>query len=981
MTTTHGFEIQEERVVPELNMTATLYRHKQTGARLLSISNQDENKVFGITFRTPATDSTGLPHIMEHSVLCGSEKYPVREPFIELAKGSLNTFLNAMTFADKTCYPIASQNLHDFYNLVDVYLDAVFHPLLSEYTLLQEGWHYELETLDGPLSYKGVVFNEMKGAYSSPDERLSEVTRKSLFPDHVYYLDSGGDPLVMPDLTYQQFKEYHSTYYHPTNAFIYFYGDDDPIERLRRLDACLRDFQEMSLDSAISLCPPFSAPQKFAYEYDSSDEGEQAKSQLVVAWKMDEPVDIERALANDILEEILIGSPASPLRKALVDSGLGEDLAGGGLDTHLRQPIFSTGLKGINDSSADLVEALVLDTLQKLSQQGIDQGTLAASLNTVEFHLRENNTGSFPRGLYLMLRCLTNWIYDRDPIAPLSFEPPLDAIKKHLENSERYFENLIAEHFLKNSHRATVLLKPDAEFGKKLEEAEQARLENERDQMGTGHLQKVIEITRELHRRQDTPDSFEALATIPRLHLDDLERKNKLIPLEKSDLQSAPFYYHDLFTNKIIYLDLGFNLHALPAEYIPYVNLFGKAILGTGAGADDFVRLTQRIGRETGGIHMATLATARRNQPKDAPAACWLFLRSKATVEKGEELVLLLKDILTSAHLDNRDRFRQIAFEEKADMEARLVPAGNRYVNLRLRSRFDEAGWAAEKMDGISYLFTLREIVNQVEEDWPGVLNKLETIRASLITRNTMVFNLTLDRENASVIKPNLLDLVNLLPNTPFVQQNWDWKVNNIGSEGLAIPSQVNYVGMGANLYELGYQLSGSALVINNFLNATWLWEKVRVQGGAYGGSCTFDPRSGVFTFLSYRDPNIVPTLENFKGASEFLTAVDDTRLDQSELEKSIIGTIGDLDFYQLPDAKGYISLVRDLAGDTNEYRQQLREQILATKRLDFHLFGQILRQFNHRAEVVVIGSQNALEKANASGFNNGHQLSIAKVL
>ncbi|KPV51572.1 peptidase M16, partial [Kouleothrix aurantiaca] len=404
--TTFGFELVEDRDIPEINTRAQLYRHAKTGAELLSLQNDDENKVFGITFRTPPSDSTGVAHILEHSVLCGSRKYPVKEPFVELIKGSLQTFVNAMTYPDKTCYPVASQNVQDFYNLIDVYLDAVFFPRLTPAVLQQEGWHYELDTPDGPLSYKGVVYNEMKGVYSSPDSVLGEQSQQVLFPDTTYSVDSGGNPRNILDLTFEQFTDFHTRYYHPSNSRIFFYGDDDPTERLKLLDAYLSEFERAEVDSAVALQSRFDEPRRVARTYAGTQEDGEKKAMLTLNWMLDEIADIETDLGLGILSYILIGTSASPLRKALIDSGLGEDLTGGGLNDSLRQMTFSVGLKGIDSHDADAVEALILQTLTQLAQAGIDPETVDAAMNTVEFSLRENNTGSFPRGIALMLRAL-----------------------------------------------------------------------------------------------------------------------------------------------------------------------------------------------------------------------------------------------------------------------------------------------------------------------------------------------------------------------------------------------------------------------------------------------------------------------------------------------------------------------------------------------------------------------------------------------
>jgi Zn-dependent M16 (insulinase) family peptidase len=958
MTVTQGFELIKEVEIEELNTHGRLFRHVKTGAELLSLENNDENKVFGITFRTPPEDSTGLPHIMEHSVLCGSEKYPIKEPFVELIKGSLKTFLNAFTYPDKTCYPVASQNVQDFYNLIDVYVDAVFHPLISPFTLQQEGWHYELDDSASPLTYKGVVFNEMKGAYSSPDNVLARFTQQSLFPDTPYGVDSGGDPQVIPDLTYERFKRFHDTYYHPSNARIYFYGDDDPEERLRLMDGYLQDFESLEVDSGIDLQKRFSEPKQVVIPYDAGEASEDKKGFLTVNWLFPETLDPELTLSLHILAHILIGTPASPLRKALIDSGLGEDLAGQGLEGELRQMFFSTGLKGIAVEDADRVQALILETLKDLAESGFETEMIEASLNTTEFRLRENNTGSFPRGLSLMLRSLTTWLYDGDPFAPLAFEEPLANIKAHVNNNGRYFETLVQKYLLDNQHRTTLLLKPDPGLGERQDAAERSRLEKVRQSLSQQQLEQIVENTQELQRRQQAPDDPQALETIPSLELEDLERENKIIPLEISSQDGTQILYHDLFTNGIAYLDVGFNLHSLPDDYLPYVPLFGKALLGLGTETQDFVKLSQRIGRSTGGIYPTSFTSVIEGGDQ---AAAWLFLRAKAISRQSEEMLAILKDVLLTARLDNRERFRQIVLEQKANLEAMLVPAGHRVVNTRLRALFNEADWADEQMSGVEYLYFLRQLVEDVERDWAAVLNKLEAIRKVLLDRQNMLCNVTLDDENWQAFQPQLNAFLEALPSGPGKTVAWNPRYAT-DFQGLSIPAQVNYVGKGANLYKLGYQPKGSIAVILNYLRMSWLWERVRVQGGAYGGFCTFDHRSGVFTFLSYRDPNLLLTLENYDGASEFLRQLD---LSREELTKSIIGAIGDMDAYQLPDAKGYTSMLRYLAGDSDEARQRRREEILAASKEDFREFAGILKRLNDAGRVVVMGSQQAIQEAN----------------
>jgi Zn-dependent M16 (insulinase) family peptidase len=957
-----AFNLVREENIPELNAVAKLYIHKRTGARLLSIINDDENKVFGINFRTTPKDSTGVPHILEHSVLNGSEKYPVKEPFVELLKGSLATFVNAFTFPDKTCYPVASQNVQDFYNLIDVYMDAALHPLISEQTLMQEGWHYELNDSSEPMTYKGVVFNEMKGAYSSPDGILETRIIESLFPKHIYGVDSGGDPRHIPDLTYEGFKNFWETYYHPSNSFIYFYGNDDPEKRLELMEGYLKPYKKKKVKSVVPLAKPFKRPKKVEYPYDAgNDQDIEKKHYLVVNWKLPDTSDPVLNFSMRILGHILIGTPASPLKKALLDSGLGEDLAGIGMETELRHLVFSTGLKGTRKRHAKKIEKLIFDTLEGLVRDGIDPDMVAAALNTVEFRLRENNTGAFPVGIALMRRVLTTWIHDEDPFKLLAFEAPLTEIKQRLASDSRYFEKLIQTYLLDNVHRTALRLKPDPELGRRFEEDEKARLAKIRESLNEGQISELIDNTRKLKARQEAPDSPAALETLPVLKLEDLEKQSKTIPIEVSELQNTKVLYHDLFSNGIVYLDLGFDLHALPKDLLPLTEIFARALLEMGTDKEDYVKLSQRIGKSTGGI-TSTAVTATAFGSKDSVAK--LFLRGKATMQQSAELLNILRDILSSAKFDNKERLKQIVLEEKAGLESALVPSGHIYVNQRLRAQFGESGWAKDQMSGIGYLFALRDLADDINKKWKSVVKKLEAMREALITRDALLCNVTVDGANWNMFKPQLESFLSALPAKTV-------KLSPFGvepvyrKEGLAIPAQVNYVGKGANLYDLGYQYDGSAEVIMGYLRMAYLWDKIRVQGGAYGAFSIFDDASGIFTFLSYRDPNVAATLENYDNAGAFLKSLDSSRLSENELTKAIIGAIGDLDAYQLPDAKGFTSMLRYLTNRTDELRQKIRDEVFSTNGEDFIAFGEVLEKAAQSNAVAVLGSENALESAN----------------
>lgn len=966
-----SFNLIKEENIPELNSLVKLYVHKRTGARLLSVINEDENKVFSINFRTTPKDSSGVAHILEHSVLGGSEKYPVKEPFVELLKGSLATFVNAFTFPDKTCYPVASQNIQDFYNLIDVYIDAVFYPLISEETLMQEGWHYELDDPATPLTYKGVVFNEMKGAYSSPENLLARTIQQSLFPKHIYGVDSGGDPQNIPDLTYSAFKSFHETYYHPSNSFIFFYGNDDPEKRLKLMENYLKPYKKLKVKSSIPLAKPFKKPKKIEYAYNAGEEADiKKKHYFTVNWLLPDTSDPVLDFSLQILAHSLIGTPASPLRKALIDSNLGEDIAGIGLETDLRQYIFSVGLKGTQARSAKKIEELIFETLQTLARNGIDPETIAASINTLEFRLRENNTGGFPRGIAVMLRALTTWLHEDDPYKLLAFESPLNEIKNRLSADRRYFEKLIQTHLLDNVHRTALRFKPDPELGRRFDEEEKARLAKVREALKNDEVKLIVENTKKLKQLQETPNSPEALATMPFLKLEDLDKEGATIPIETSKIEGAEVLYHDLFTNGIFYLDLGFDLHALPKELVSLTEIFGRAILEMGTDTEDYVKLSQRIGKSTGGIRSDSLSTTVHRSRENVAK---LFFRGKSTASQATELLNILKDVLLKTNFNNPERLKQIVLEEKSDVESGLIPSGHAYVNRRLRAQFGETGWVNDQMSGIGYLFMLRELVKEIDKKWDSVLKKLETMRDLLINSKALICNITIDEANWKNIKPYFENFIFALPEKDVTLKSFEVKAN-FEKEGLTIPAQVNYVGKGANLYDLGYEYDGSADVIGGYLRMAYLWEKIRVQGGAYGAFNVFDDRSGVFTFLSYRDPNLAETLDHYDKAADFLKGLDDKSLSNSELTKAIIAAIGDIDSYQLPDAKGYTSMIRHLTGETDEMLQKRRDQVLSTNGEDFIAFGEVLEKVAQSEAVAVIGSQSAIENSKAG-------LKVTKVL
>lgn len=971
----HGFTLIYQEEVAELSGTAKLWRHEASGAQLLSFCNRDENKVFGVTLRTPPHDSTGLPHILEHSVLCGSAKYPVKEPFVELLKGSLQTFLNAFTYPDKTCYPVASANLQDFYNLIDVYLDAVFHPRIDEWVFQQEGWHLDAEpSEDGgkpEITFKGVVYNEMKGVFSSPEAVMERYSLHSLFPDTPYGLESGGDPEVIPSLTYEDFINFHRRYYHPSNARFYFWGDDPEEKRLELIAELLKDYQRISVaDSAVTLQKPFSQPQSARIPFAA---GNDDKAMFTMNWVLPAngpaPQEVERNLGLVMLDHILLGMPASPLRRALLESALGEDLAGSGLQDELKQMMFSIGLKGIEESKAAEVEKLISRTLTELAEKGIPVESVEAAINSVEFALRENNTGRFPVGLSVMLRALTTWLHSDDPdntsegmaaIAPLRFEAPLAAIKAKATSG--YFEALIKDHFLNNAHRATVLLYPDKNLVSKQEENEQARLEEKLAALDEAAKFRLVEDTEKLKDLQETPDSPAALASIPRLEVSDLPLYNQEIRQFEMPGQNVPTFFHPQPTSGICYLTLNLDISAVPDRLLPLLPMLGRAMLEMGNTKRDYIELNMEIARKTGGMSadLSILSSLKDGMPIGA-----LSISGKATPDKFEDLFNLGPELMAQTELNNQEQFARMLLEEKAQLEHGLVPSGHMVVAQRLRASLSPAGWLSEQSSNISYLEHIRALTDEASGNWPALLSRLEELRAILLNRKGALISLTAEEGAADELSKLAAGLVEKLPAktlSPVARVMEDLPAR----EALITPSQVNFMGKGVNLYEHGYSYHGSAQVILKYLRTGYLWEKVRVQGGAYGAMCGLDRATGDFYLASYRDPNVQGTLAVFDDAARHLAC---KKPDQRELEAAIIGAIGELDTYLLPEAKGTAALYRHIAGDTMKRRERLRQEILSTKAEDFIRFGEVLTAALPKANMAGLGGAALEEYARAEGW------------
>ncbi len=959
------FTLIREEQVQEVSGTVRLWKHNVTGAELLSVTNADENKCFGVTLRTPPADSSGVAHILEHSVLCGSEKFPVREPFVELLKGSLQTFLNAFTFPDKTCYPVASTNIQDFYNLIDVYIDAVFHPRISEDIFRQEGWHVEADSADEPWIFKGVVYNEMKGVYSSPDSILAEQSQQSMFPDMIYSLDSGGHPKSILTLTYDAFKEFHASYYHPSNARFFFWGDDDEAKRLEIVGAELARHQALDpakkAQSAIPLQGKLDMPRHIEVPYASSEENTNAL--FTVNWLLCETADVTTALTLEMLEHILEGLPGSPLRKALIESGLGEDTTGIGLESDLRQMYYSVGLKGVRPRDLHDAEMLIHETLAALAEDGIDQNAIDAAVNSVEFSLRENNSGRFPRGLSAMVQSLSTWLYDGDPIASLAWEAPLATIKARLDAGEKVFEECLKQWFLHNEHRSTVILLPDATLEERRQAEEVAQLARIQAACSAEERAALVQETIRLRALQEEADSPEALATIPCVGVEDLPRENTLLPISIKGTEQQRFIAHDIDTSGVAYVNLLLPLNAVPQRLIPLVPLLGRALMEMGTQKHDYVNMGMRMAAKTGGVGASPYLSTH----KDGTPLSYLSIGGKAVRDKVDDLFDILHEVLLQPNFDQQERFCQMLLEAKARLEHGLVAAGHSAVSSRIRSVYSTTGWLEELTGGISYLQAVRTLTEQAEENWPALLADLQELYKLIVNGSTCLVDSTASGDTLGIIEGKATQLMQALPSANLMAST-DWQCHSLPTaEAFIAPTQINYVAKGANLFDFGYTYHGSAQVILRHLRMGYLWEKVRVQGGAYGAFCALDRLSGTLVQASYRDPAVSGTLSTYDATDAYLRAFEP---DARTLSGAIVGAIGDLDTYLLPDAKGAAAFARHMCGDTNAARQQMREEILSTTKQHFHDFAEIMAEVSKKGRICVLGGSLAQKTAEEAGWS-----------
>lgn len=954
-----GFKLIKKEFIRELKSQSLFFKHEGNGAEVLVLENDDDNKVFSVAFRTPPENDRGVAHILEHSVLCGSKKYPLKEPFIELIKGSLQTFLNAMTFADKTMYPLASRNHKDFKNLMSVYLDAVFYPNITEETFMQEGWHFELESPDKEMIHKGVVLNEMKGVFSSPESIIDRQLSHSLFPKTTYGFESGGDPVSIPDLTYDEFKEFHRKHYHPSNSRIFFYGDGDTLEYLEFLQAeYLKNFDRMEVNSSIKFQRKFSKPKRKVIQYPvAKEESLDKKTFVITALKLGKSTNYEHCLGFNILSYLLLGTAASPLRKALIDSELGSEVIGGGFDDYRLETVFAVGLKGTEAEHEEKIMDLIFSTLRGLVKNGIEEDMIESAVNTMDFRLREANFGGFAKGIVYSIQALGSWLYDADPTMHLKYDALMKKIKRKSKNG--YFEKLIERYLLNNNHQSTLVAIPKPGLAKKQDAKIRKKLREIKSNLQAGEIKQIVDRTRTLQELQMTPDSPEALATLPLLGLEDVPKEGEEHPIEIKNEFAPKILFHDLFTNKIAYIQIGFNAHTVPMDLIQYLPLFGRMILGMGTKKHDYMEISKQLGIHTGGVHSWHFSSAPVKDRRQVIS--YQFFSGKAVMEKLDVLFDILGELFGEVSFDNHKRLVEIIRSAKADMEDSIVPHGNQYVLSRLQSYQSRLGQFDELTDGIAYFKFLEQLLKRVEKDPSEVANKYRQLADILFTQENTLFNITLEGKDYPKIKKKINRLMEVIPNISSgnpVEWNLDPVPNN---EAFLTASTVQYVGKGANLYDLGFEYSGKFGALRSLLSTGFLWEKVRMQGGAYGSSNSFDFFTGDYGLVSYRDPNLKETLEIYDQIADYVSNLD---LPDEELLKIIIGCIGKLDPPLTPDRRGSVSMIDHLTGRTHAMKQKIREELLSTKLEDLKAYAGLFLKIKESGNVCVLGNEEKIKKS-----------------
>ncbi|MCC2155529.1 insulinase family protein [Veillonella fallax] len=950
-----GFRLDRIERIDEINGTAYEMKHEKSGARLIYIDSPDSNKVFNIAFRTTPHNSTGVAHIMEHSVLCGSRKFPLKEPFVELVKGSLNTFLNAMTYPDKTMYPVASKNDKDFHNLMDVYLDAVFYPRVREDAeiVMQEGWHYELENADDELTYKGVVFNEMKGVYSSPDSVLERQMMRELFPDTTYGVDSGGDPDYITDLTYEEFQEFYRVHYHPSNSYIFLYGDMNIEEQLAFLnDEYLSHFDAIDVHTEVALQAPFTEGKVVSYPYSvGSEEPTDNRTLHSFAYVLPD-VTPEHSLAFEVLTHALLTSPAAPLKQALVKAGIGSDISGYYLDS-IRQPMWTVQATGSNlDKQADL-QRIVESTLQELCDKGLDKELLEASLNSIEFALRESDFGGRPIGLAYIIRMMDNWLYDNDPLELLHYEEALTNIRKGLAGT--YFEDLIRHSILNNNHKVLVSIYPERGLQERKDAEVKEHLANVKANMTSEEIEAIVEQTKRLKIRQETPDSDEALASIPLLELSDLNPNIEAVERRESKIGNTTVHFVPTFTKGINYVGLYFKLNCLTEEELFYADILSDILGRIDTSERGYEALAKDINMNLGGLSSDITAISKDGKRDEFTPL--MIVRAKALHSKLPDLCRLINEVVKKADYSDDQRLTELVQESKAIWDNEAFRRGNSIVSQRVMAQVSAVGKFRDN-GNLGYYQKISELASNPAA-LPLLPEKLAEVARKIFRANNVDI-MFVGEEGELEAFENLMK--------PFVE-TWDTTElsNDVlqitrlsGNDGIVTAGKVQYVAQGGNFIDHGFKHVGPMSVLETILRYEYLWIRIRVQGGAYGAFANFYD-DGNMIFCSYRDPNLLETLNVYKELPQYLR---DFTLTDREMRKYIIGTMSSLDLPMTPALRGPRAMGMYFSGAKLEDKVEFRKQVIACKPEDIVALADVVEPVLNDNHICTMGNEQKIKDA-----------------
>ncbi len=956
-----AYTLEEKQELKEVNGVGYVLRHNKTKARVMVISNDDSNKVFTIGFRTPPSDNTGVPHITEHSVLCGSKKFPVKDPFVELCKGSLNTFLNAMTYSDKTVYPVASLNKKDFHNLMHVYLDAVFYPNIyeKEEIMMQEGWHYEVDEETGELKYNGVVFNEMKGVYSSAEQQLYRTIETSLLKDTAYAYESGGDPAYITDLTQEAFLDFHSRFYHPSNSYIYLYGDMDAEEELKFIDEeYLSDFDYLEIDSELKEQPAYDAPCSITDFYSISDaEDEKDGTYLAYNVVIGNSLDKKLCEAVCVLEHVLLDVPGAPLKKALIDANIGKDVFSS-YDDGIKQPTFSIIAKNANESDEAEFIRIIDETLKGLVSNGLNRKSLLASINKFEFKHKEGNYGRYPKGLMLGLDAFGTWLYDdKEALTLFSMNEVYDELKREVDTG--YFENIIRKYFLENNHKSYVKLVPQKGLNARIEAKEAQRLAEYKATLTEKEIAELAGKAEHLKAYQGSADEPEALETIPMLEISDIDPNARKLNNHFSEIEMVNIVSHDIFTNGISYISLNFDITDIDCDKYPAVSLLTEIFKYVDTQNYSMGELANEINFHTGGIGFITSVT---NKKDNGDYIVQFIVNAKMLDEKVDTGMALVEEILFNSKLDDKKRLREIIAETRANLKNDMVSGGHVTAAGRAVSYVSPIGAVKELTEGIDYYKYLLDLDENFEERYEQLVRDLTGVLGEILRRGALTVSYTGDKNPEEILHNSITGLSKRLSTRPEFEDTKKVCVKAL-NEGFKTASQVQYVATAGNFRDRGLEYDGALSVLTSIFSYDYLWLNVRVKGGAYGCMCTFS-RSGNAYFTSYRDPNLMETYEIYKNAPEYVRTFD---ANERDMTKYVIGAISKLDAPLTPSAEGNFSYVAYLMGIDDEGLQKDRDEILNADVAKIRSLAPYVEAATAGGVICAIGDENKVEAAKES--------------